>query len=137
MKVRTEDFGSSRPKLEPNDIEEAAIVTVAGYEQGEVDDPERDSGKRITGCVWFEETGDKVIWLNKGMMDTLVEKLGDETDHWVGKQIPIERHTATYGNKKFPKVHIIPAEGWDKAFREAGITKGRSVKKPRKVKRGR
>lgn len=121
-KVDASKFGSSAPKLMPEDLEEdAAFLTISKYEEVMVDDDESESGKRQSATLKFAETGDKVIWLNKGMVETLVEQLGDDAEKWAGQKIPVERHVATFGNKKFPKVRVMPSEEWDKAFKEAGI----------------
>lgn len=121
-KVDTSKFGSSAPKLMPEDLEEdVAILTIAKYEEVMVDDDEAEGGKRQSATLKFNETGEKVVWLNKGMVEALVEQLGDDSDKWVGQKIPVERHTATFGNKKFPKVRVVPAEEWDKLFKEAGV----------------
>lgn len=121
-KVDTSKFGSSAPKLMPDDLEEdVAILTIAKYEEVMVDDDEVEGGKRQSATLKFAETGDKVIWLNKGMVESLVEQLGDDADKWAGQKIPVERHTATFGNKKFPKVRVMPSEEWDKTFKEANV----------------
>lgn len=123
-KVDVSKFGSSAPKLTPDDIEDAAILTIAAYEEVEVDDSDAESGKRLSATLRFEETGDKVLWLNKGMIESLVEGLGDDADNWIGQQVPVEPYTASFGSKKFPKVRVMPHEEWAKAFREAGISRG-------------
>ena len=125
-KVDASKFGSSAPKLMPEDLEEdAAILTISKYEEVMVDDDDAEGGKRQSATLKFEETGDKVIWLNKGMVEALVEQLGDDADKWAGQKIPVERHVATFGNKKFPKVRVMMAEEWDKAFKEAGVRRSR------------
>lgn len=127
-KVDSNKFGSSAPKLEPDDLEEeAAILTIAKYEEVWVDDknapptPEHPKGgKRLSATLQFTETGDKVLWLNKGMVESLVEQLGDDADKWMGQKIPVERHIARFGSEKFPKVRVMPSEDWEKAFKDAG-----------------
>lgn len=125
-KVDPSKFGSSAPKLMPEDLEEdAAILTVAKYEEVMVDDDEAEGGKRQSATLKFVETGDKVIWLNKGMVEALVEQLGDDADKWAGQKVPVERHVATFGNKKFPKVRVMMSEEWDRAFKDAGVRRTR------------
>lgn len=130
-KVDPNRFGSSAPKLTPDDIEDAAILTITAYDEAEVEDEESETGKRLSANLTFEETGEKVLWLNKGMVETLVEQLGDDSDDWVGSQIPVESYTAVFKGKKFPKVRVMPSEEWDKAFKEAGVR--RSGGKSRRV----
>lgn len=121
-KVDTSKFGSSAPKLLPEDLEEdAAILTISAYEEVQVDDDNAEDGKRQSATLKFVETGDKVVWLNKGMVETLVEQLGDDADKWPGQKVPVERHVASFGNKKFPKVRVMMSDEWDKAFKEAGV----------------
>jgi hypothetical protein len=121
-KVDTSKFGSSAPKLTPDDLEEdVAILTIDKYDEAEVDDEESDTGKRLSANLTFKETGDKVLWLNKGMAETLVDQLGDDADKWEGQKIPVEKHTAMFKGKKFPKVRVMLAEEWDKTFKAAGV----------------
>lgn len=130
-KVDPSKFGSSAPKITPEDLEEdAAILTIDVYESVSVDDENAEDGKRQSATLKFVETGDKVLWLNKGMVETLVEQLGDDADKWSGQKIPVERHVATFGNKKFPKVRVMPSEEWDAAFKTAGVRRNKpSAKK--------
>lgn len=121
-KVSAADYGSSAPKIEPDDLEDdAAILTVTTFETVMVDDEDAKDGKRKSATLKFEETGDKVLWLNKGMMETLIEQLGDDAEKWEGQKVPVEKHIATFGNKKFPKVRVMPSEEWDAAFKAAGV----------------
>lgn len=121
-KVDAEGFGSSAPKITPDDLEEdAAILTVTKYDEVMVDDKNAKGGKRKSATLMFEETADKVLWLNKGMIETLIEQLGGDADDWIGQKIPVEKHIAKFGNDKFPKVRVMPSEEWDKAFKEAGV----------------
>jgi hypothetical protein len=125
-KVDPSQFGSSAPKLTQEDLEEdAAILTIEKYEEVKVDDDNAEDGKRQSATLTFRETGDKVLWLNKGQVETLVEQLGDDADAWTGQKIPVEKHTATFGSKKYPKVRVMPTEEWDKAFKEAGVRRSR------------
>lgn len=125
-KVDASKFGSSAPKLTQEDLEEdAAILTLAAYDEVSVDDDEAEGGKRQSATLRFEETGDKVLWLNKGMVETLVEQLGADADEWIGQKIPVEKYVARFNNQKYPKVRVIPSEEWDKAFREAGVRRSR------------
>lgn len=114
-KVDPGAFGKARPKIEPDDLEDdVAVLTIAAYDQVEVDDPESPTGKRLTGCLTFQESGDKVIWLNKTQADALVERLGDDSDKWIGKQVPVEKTVTKFRGKDFPKVVIVgdPSK-WD------------------------
>lgn len=121
-KVDSSRFGSSAPKLTPEDLEEdAAILTIESYEEAEVDDEDSEDGKRWSANLKFKETGEKVLWLNKGMIDSLIEQLGDDADQWTGQKIPVEKHVALFRGKKFPKVRVMLSEQWDKTFKAANV----------------
>jgi hypothetical protein len=138
-KVDPSRFGSAAPKLSPDDIEDAAILTITAFDEVSVDDEEVEGGKRVSANLTFEETGDKVLWLNKGMVETLVEQLGDDSDDWIGSKVPVEAYTATFKGKKFPKVRVMPSEEWTKAFKEAGVRRVAApvTRKKKAAKRGR
>lgn len=113
-KVDPETLGSAAPKLLPEDLEEkVAVLTIASYDEDEIEDDEKEGGKRKTAYLTFEETGDKRIYLNVGQAKTLVAKLGPDADKWIGQKVPVERHVAKFGNKSFPKVVVVAAEEWD------------------------
>lgn len=119
--INPDDFGTSTPKLEPGDLEgDAAMLTIATFEMVEVDDDEAEGGKRNAATLTFEETDDKVLWLNKGMVETLCEQLGNDEEKWAGAIIPVEKYVARFRGKKYPKVRVVPSEEWAKAFKEAG-----------------
>lgn len=120
--INPDDFGSSTPKLEPDDLEgDAAMLTIDTFETVEVDDDEAEGGKRNAATLTFVETDDKVLWLNKGMVETLCEQLGNDEEQWPGKVVPVEKYIARYRGKKYPKVRVVPSEEWPKAFKEAGV----------------
>lgn len=119
-KVDASKFGSSKPKITPDDLEgDVAVLTISGYEEFDVDDASTESGKRRSAVLMFEQTEDRVLYLNKGMIETLVEKLGDDSDGWLGQQVPVEKHVAKFGNEKFPKVRVVPAEEWGEYIKPA------------------
>lgn len=121
-KVNKDSFGGSGPKLEQADLEEdAAILTIAEFEEVDVPDEDAEDGQRHSAVLRFVETGDKNLWLNKGMIEALIEQLGDESDDWAGKQCPVEKYVGRFGNKKFPKVRVMPAEEWPGAFKAANV----------------
>lgn len=125
-KVDTGKFGSSAPKLMPDDLEaDVAILIVAEYDEADVEDEESETGTRHSAYLTFKETGDKRVWLNKGQAEALVEQLGDDADKWIGQKVPVERHVATFKGKKFPKVRVMLSEEWDAAFKDAGIRRVR------------
>ncbi len=113
-RISADDFGSSTPKLTPDDLEaDVAILTVADFETVDVDDDNAEGGKRKSATLTFEETEDRVLWLNKGMIEALIERLGDNTDKWKGQKVPVEKYTARFRGKSYPKVRVMMAEEWD------------------------
>lgn len=114
-KVDASEFGKSRPKLLPDDLEgDVAILTIAKFETVDLQDDEAEDGKRRSATLSFEETGDKVLWLNKTQIDALVERLGDESDDWTGKKVPVEKVVNTFGKNKYPKVVVVgDPDEWD------------------------
>lgn len=113
-RINADDFGSSTPKITPDDLEQdVAILTVAAFETVDVEDDNAEGGKRKTATLTFEETEDRVLWLNKGMVEALVERLGDDPDKWVGKRVPVEKYNARFRGKTYPKVRVMMAEEWD------------------------
>lgn len=136
-KIDASRFGSATPKLTPDDIEEAAILTIATFEEADVDDDEAPGGKRHSANLTFEETGDKVLWLNKGMVETLIEQLGDDTDTWTGQKIPVESATVKFRGRDHHKVRVMESSQWDAAFKEAGVKRTRRAEAPAAKKGGR
>lgn len=136
-KVNQDDYGTARPKVLPEDFEGTyTVLMIASYEEGEVDDPEAASGKRHTGMVSFEETGDKVIYLNKTAVTALCHFYGDESDDWLGQPVPVEEIKGTFGKVPYHKVRIMPQEKWgeyiDFPDEKPKPTKRRTVKKKTK-----
>jgi hypothetical protein len=111
-KIDPKDYRSSSDMLSADDIEEAAILTISSFSEGERKDKD---GK--WALLKFEETGDKILFLNNAALETLVDRYGDNTDDWVGQIVPVEAYEGTKG----PAVRIMAAEEWDNAFTEAGV----------------
>jgi hypothetical protein len=133
--VSVDDWGKSRPKLLPEDLEgDVAILTIAAYEQFQVKDTTQEDGTRTSGVLRFEETGDKALWLNKSMMTALIERLGNKPAKWVGQRCPVEKRTVAAFDGKFPKVYVMAAEEWDTylnphpARRSVAAAKGKARK---------
>ncbi len=121
-KIDPSNYGSTGPRLEQSDLEaDAAILVIAEFDEAEVEDDDAEDGKRLAPYLTFEETGDKRLWLNKGQVTSLVEQLGDDADKWVGQQCPVEKHTAIFSKKEYPKVRVMQSEDWAQAFKDAGV----------------
>lgn len=119
-------LGGARPKVTQEDIEEqVAILTVAGFEEFDVDDPDSPTGKRHTAVLTFAETGDKVLYLNKTQGEALVERLGADPQGWVGERVVVEKVTTQFRNQKYPKVVVMAAEEWDGYLKPSRVKRGR------------
>jgi hypothetical protein len=126
-KVNLDEFGKSAPKITQDDLEgDVAILTIVAYEEIELDDPETETGKRKSATLRFEETGDKVLWLNKGQLESLVARLGDNPDAWSGKRCPVEKVRTAFRGKSFDKVSVVHADEWNDYLKpSAGKKRGR------------
>lgn len=121
-KVNPDALGGGGPKVTQDDLEnDIAVLTVTEYEELTVKDAEADGGKRISAVLRFEETGDKALWLNAQMVRDLIAWYGDDSDDWIGKAVPVEKYTAKFGSKEFPKVRVMLADEWTAVFDEVGI----------------
>lgn len=121
-KIGSNYFGE-RPKLTPDRLEgDAAVLTVASVEAFHA------SG-RDQIVVKFEETGDDALWLNKTMLDALLERLGDDTDGWVGERVPVEVRNVEYEGKATDKVYIMDADQWDEVLPPPGVPSGTAKSK--------
>lgn len=146
-KADVNEMGKSGPKLTPEMLEgDAAVLTLTHAERVEVDDNESKTGKRVVWAMKFEETEEHVLYLNKTQLEYMVAVYGDESDHWIGKPVAVERHTSEFGKKKFDKVWVCAPESWASIFSEAGVRAPKAVAEAaptrrkvvkRKVKRGR
>ena len=120
-KVDPGKYGTSRPKITQEDLADGdfILLTIANFDEATIKDEE---GTRVTAYLEFSETGDKVLWLNKTQLTYLIEGLGsDNSDDWKGKQISVEKITAKYNNRSFPKVAVAAPERWDEYFDAAGV----------------
>lgn len=114
--------GGSTPKITHDDFDgDYTILTLTSFEKVDVPDDSVESGTRKSAVLTFEETEDKVLWLNGGMIETLVAQLGDDDEEWIGKQVPVEKYTSRYRGKEYDKVRVMATEEWTKAFKEAGV----------------
>lgn len=111
--VNPDAYGTARPKVEPDDLEaDVAVLTIVEFEEVEVDDPSTESGKRMSGFLTFQETGEKVVWLNKTAITALVEYYGNDPDKWEGEPCPVERTKGTAFGKPYFKVNVVSKDAW-------------------------
>lgn len=124
--------GSGRPKIVQDDIEDgdAMLVTISDVEEEKV---KGDGGDKVLLVLLTEEFGDKVHRLNKTQRDYLIEQLGEETDDWIGKQVPLVKTKQAFQNKSFDTVWVAAPEEWKSLLRASSV----QAKAARKPKRGR
>lgn len=111
------DYLGERPKLTPDLLEgNAAVLTIASVETFNFDN-------RDNLVLKFEETGDAALFVNRTMLDALIDGLGDETDEWVGSQVPVEVKTVKnpQNGEDVEKVYVMDFAEWDEAFTAAGV----------------
>lgn len=119
-KLQREEYKQASDTVSADDIEDAAIVTITAFEDGD-----RKDEKGKWAMLKFEQTGDKVFWLTDAGFDALFEKLGDDADKWIGKDIPVEK----YNTKNGPRVRIMAAKEWAQAFKDAAKAPARGKKR--------
>jgi hypothetical protein len=118
-RISSDEFGTTRPKLDPDDLEgDVAVLTIAEFEKFGVRDTEAEEGSRTTAVLRFTTTGDKSLWLNKTMIATLIERLGDRPKEWAGKLCPVEKRKVTFRNQTHLKVYVMASEEWDETIAE-------------------
>ncbi len=113
-KVQRDRLGTAAPKVTWGDLEEdVTLVTIADYEEGEVDDAEKEDGVRKTAFLTFDELGDKRLYLNVTQVDFLIEAFGDNSEDWIGKKVPLEKTKKRFGKVTYEKIWIVPFSEWD------------------------
>lgn len=112
MKASREKMGSRTPKLTVDDFDgDVVILTIAAYEEFVM---EQEEPPRLCATLLFNETGDKALFLNATMMDDLIAGFGtDETDDWIGQQIPLEKRKSRFKGRQYDKVYVVAHEEWD------------------------
>lgn len=130
MKASREKLGTRTPKLTVDDFSGKNVIgTITGYDEFEV--PGED---RLCAVLFFEETGDKALFLNATMMDDLIAAFGtDETDKWIGKKVPLEKRRVTFKGKTHDKVYVVSHEDWDQFL--VSTRRSRAAKSAKRRKR--
>lgn len=134
-RITPREFGAARPKLVPEDLTSTpCLLTVESVERVEVPDEQAITGTRPALTVTFTEHPERPLWLNVSQIETLVQRLGDNDERWVGATVPVEAHVAEYRGQRFPKVRVVPEDRWDAvlgAGRSGGRPKAAAVKSAR------
>ena len=105
--------GLAGAKMVPEDLDEdIAILTISEF--GEQKNPEG-----ISPVLRFQEAPDRLLYINRTQVEFLVKKLGDDSDNWIGRKIPVEKKEVEYNGKMFLKVYVMEPQDWDKTLRAA------------------
>lgn len=122
VNTKTMGGGASRPALTPEDFggKQQAVLTISAVEVDvKIPDTSRPGGFRQVAVLSFEEyqgEDDRALYLNKTQAEFLVAKYGDESDDWIGEQVPLEvvRVNNPKTGKPHKKVYVAdPAGDWD------------------------
>lgn len=126
-KVNAEKFSKRRPKVEVDDLQGGNFIVahITAYEEVAVD---QDGEKKLVPCLRFQEFGDKNLWLNKTQVQYLVDRLGDESDRWMGKPVPLVKATVNYGDERHIKVMVATPEEWDDLLTAAKSSQGSAAR---------
>jgi hypothetical protein len=115
MKINPNEFGNP-PALTPEDFDgDTVILTVH-----KVEVYKGFGGGRQVG-IHTAEFPDKALYLNRTMLTTLTNKLGSETNAWIGARVPFEvvavRNPQT--NQDVNRIYPVNATQWDSVLAEA------------------
>lgn len=119
---------ASSPPLEPEVLGSgvnAAVLTIHDFREAEI-------GDRVAPLLEIAEYPDYAFWLNVRDVRTLIEKFGDETEEWIGQQVPVVRQRVQDPSTKEykEKLHVARASAWQEIFDEfAKVSKSRSKRK--------
>lgn len=134
-----DEFGSSRPALKAETIkpDTATVITVKDVEKLEVNDPESDSGKRVSLVLQSEEYPDRGFWLNKSGIKTLTEQVSARPADWIGERVPLvvvrvnNPRTGSIQNS----LQVASAAEWDDVLAGFAAAKARRGRKTVEVQR--
>lgn len=119
-KVNLKDYGTKREKIGIEDLEkDVAVLTLATVDEVDVEDEEQESGLRKSMVLSFDEIPNKVLWPNRTQIAALVIKLGDDTDHWIGEKVPVEKARVPFKGKMFDKVRVVAAAEWEQYLKSS------------------
>lgn len=88
--------------LAAEDIHEPTQATIAGVDLMTFD---RDGRKTAKIVLSFDDLPGRLA-LNKTNAETLIERLGDETDAWAGKTITLAVEPTEFRGKRVPGLRV-------------------------------
>lgn len=131
-----------RSKLTAESLDRLARVVVRVLSAGSFDKPSGRNETRV--CYWLStrEPPDYILFLTSGDLREMVERLGDETDDWLGKRVVLELVNRSYQGRPYEKYAVAPATEWDDVLRplkapppSAKRTAKKTGRKPRRRKK--
>lgn len=134
-KIDLNRFGGVRgTKLTPEDLDgDAAVLTISEY----AEQRNTGEGRRLSPVLRYSEAPEKLHYLNREQMERLVAKLGDDSDRWIGKRVPVAVEDVVYEGETFHKVYVMRPEEWEQAFKDAGLgEKSAPAAEPSRRRRG-
>lgn len=131
MRVNRNTYSKSRPVIKPADLNGASHVIVTITEVEEVDFG--DDGKRLV--LQFEEFPEHSYFPNVTSIDQLIAGLGEESDDWKGKQVPLQvvKTNNPTTKKATDALWVAPSDEWNGLFRAARRPSTRAPRKPVKA----
>lgn len=119
-KVTQEQRSSGSPQLKPTMAGGADLIAVT---IAKVDFKTSQFRKEKQPVLIFEEFPDAEYRCGKRATDRLCEKLGEETDWWVGETIPLVKGREEVGNNVYVVYQVPPPDEWKDALKRAGTSK--------------
>lgn len=136
MKVGGAAYGK-REKLTADSLDHAERVAIRILNAGAFD--RNGEGGALTYWISSTTPPDHILFLAGGDLRHMVERLGDETDRWLGQRVVLELVKRRYKGQTYQKYAIAPAAEWDDVLRplNAPPSAKRTAKKtPRKPRKG-
>lgn len=119
MRVSQEERTAGRPQLTPERVGGAQVFVGTVKSVTKAFSKQKDDDQYI---LEFKEVDDAIYRLNVTNLNLLCERFGDDTDKWIGEQVPLVKTTETLRNssKSFVVYQVAPLEDWKELLGEGG-----------------
>lgn len=108
--------GVQGTKLTPDDLDgDAAVLTIAEF----TEQRNTGEGRQLSPVLRYVEAPDKLHYLNRLQIERLIAKLGDDSDRWIGKRVPVAVEDIEYDGTTYAKVYVMPPDQWTVTLAEA------------------
>ena len=124
-----------RAKLSPESLGGLARVVIRVHSAGSFTKPSGQNETALTYWLSSQEPPDHIMFLTRGDLGQLVEKLGDETDTWPGQRVVLELVNRTYQGRPYEKYAVAPAEEWNDVLRPLDAPPPSAKRAPKKTAR--